>query len=723
MAIDYNKLVSQPKVATSVGGVDYNKIISGKSESAIVPKISTIPDFLGGGAYYNPAPGKLQKEPRTTYGGVKQTPGQQRDDIVPVSLGGANVSPKNIRLEPTVGGGANTKTDPIEIQTAADYKAGKISLPEARLRILTAKQRQIDGLRTTVGQQLFGALKDASKVVGDFALGIAKPFIKSGELLAKGGQTLGQVAKAGVQLAGGNKEGAKETIDTQAKKLLKERAKPMTVAGKEINRIDSWKDTIGTALELASYSIGAGEGLAAKNILKTTLTQGFKLGAKQAATRLAIGGGAMSLYSAGAAMQEDKSAKDIAISAAKGFPIGMAFEVGMLGVGAGGALIFKSFKNVIRGARPTNIIEKLAAEEGDKILPKTVKVGEEIKNASDPTISYEKVNELGVNESGEKILTKTEINPKTGTAKILVDKSLDATPGKKALAIEKELGDIIDGRLKGVELRPQTAISRSLESFGLKIGKPREIIAQDLEKETKKFGGLGPAIEKYKVNPEAIKKEAPTLGALLEHQTDPNLQIHTTSDTDLINHHISNMEKMNKAELPRSEGDIVTPRAALRLEAKAVEKDLMKQIEGLPEREVNHIKDQASEYAKLARNRQMSEEIAMGLKDAPGKLKASYVWVQEANRAAREGDVNMIQKLAKSPLVTKFSEEGSSIRMLREMDATNPVSVIEKTNKIKAKKFADSGKVEKTTKDLKEVARKSGPNKETWSQFIESIRC
>lgn len=121
-------------------------------------KKATLPDFLGGGSYTidTKNPGKVVNTGRSTYGGVDTKKDYQRDDIVPVSLGGDNSSPKNIRSVPTEKNPAQ-----LEAQIAQDYKDGKITLGQARLKILTFKQERDNPLPTqNLAKNLFAAAKE-----------------------------------------------------------------------------------------------------------------------------------------------------------------------------------------------------------------------------------------------------------------------------------------------------------------------------------------------------------------------------------------------------------------------------------------------------------------------------------------------------------------------------------------------------------------------------------
>ena len=125
-------------------------------------KTSYISPWLGGGAYTTQIgqPNTLVKTGGSTghnegsptaYGGVKEIPGNERADIVPVSLGGVNSDKANI--SPQVLIPENQRDKPVNL-TEADkylnnevlpaYKAGKLSLPQARLAVLTFQQQHYD---------------------------------------------------------------------------------------------------------------------------------------------------------------------------------------------------------------------------------------------------------------------------------------------------------------------------------------------------------------------------------------------------------------------------------------------------------------------------------------------------------------------------------------------------------------------------------------------------
>lgn len=101
-------------------------------------QIHQIPSDIGGGAYMlGVTPDTLTTTPRG-YAGLPQLSGQERDHITPISLGGASVK-ENLQYQqgnPNETGTATGEKDKLEQQLAKELKAGKISLSDARLKML-----------------------------------------------------------------------------------------------------------------------------------------------------------------------------------------------------------------------------------------------------------------------------------------------------------------------------------------------------------------------------------------------------------------------------------------------------------------------------------------------------------------------------------------------------------------------------------------------------------
>lgn len=151
-----------------------------------------------GGAFSAPGGNieKLVNTGHTSYGGEPSVKGFERDDIVPVSLGGQNNNPDNISLQPM---DQASYRDNVEKYYAAQYKAGKVPLNAARDAVLNWKNtdipgqvafdRKLGGPQTVPGQFLSSLTEMPKKIVDgvhaffnapdDSTLGIIKNALKA----------------------------------------------------------------------------------------------------------------------------------------------------------------------------------------------------------------------------------------------------------------------------------------------------------------------------------------------------------------------------------------------------------------------------------------------------------------------------------------------------------------------------------------------------------------
>lgn len=110
-------------------------------------KVFTLPEHLGGGQYLSGEPGELVKEERG-YGTMQTKVGYERDHKIPVALGGTSddhnmqyLENKRSFIEKILDKPAQLKNRQegkvlVEWKAIDDYKSGKISLDEARVRVL-----------------------------------------------------------------------------------------------------------------------------------------------------------------------------------------------------------------------------------------------------------------------------------------------------------------------------------------------------------------------------------------------------------------------------------------------------------------------------------------------------------------------------------------------------------------------------------------------------------
>ena len=131
-----------------------------------------LPEHLGGGRYLTNDKGELILS-RRSQDALPVSPEAERDHIFSVALGGVSTK-ENLQYLPETKEGRQAGKVTVEKQAIDDYKAGKLSLGEARLKVAT-KNQQIRGLSPTEEEQTVkGQLKKM------FNNAFVKPFTKEG---------------------------------------------------------------------------------------------------------------------------------------------------------------------------------------------------------------------------------------------------------------------------------------------------------------------------------------------------------------------------------------------------------------------------------------------------------------------------------------------------------------------------------------------------------------
>lgn len=145
--------------------------------------------------------------------------------------------------------------------------------------------------------------------------------------------------------------------------------------------------------------------------------------------------------------------------------------------------------------------------------------------------------------------------------------------------------------------------------------------------------------------------------------------------------------------------------------------------------EDNFMKNQADRALKLiTESPDQAKRIAMGEEQAPLGLKNESVYKALGEKAKAEGDTQTILDLAKSKVATEASIKGQDIKALDVGDHSNdPVKIIKDINESREKSLEKrSGKTKSKATDeiVKEIKSKKVPvTKQTWGDFIESIKC
>lgn len=706
-----------------------------KKSNVSEPKIKIMPKTGagGGGAFWQGKPGELINKGHATYGGVGTKAGYQRDDIFPVSLGGANESAENIRL-------VKTKDNPADFETkiAKDYKDGKLTLGQARMAVLIKKQEYLDKEAGVSQETLDNLPKAITETLGKAGKTIAIFFTGSTQAL---GKTLGQAAFSFTK--------EKKELDKLLGegKISIEEYSDITGADKTPKQI--YGQGFGTLLETLSFGTfgKATQGMKTFGLSKAapSVLQGFtakelsKLPIKEATKKiikesvneaLKIGAPLGAGFGASSAMQQNEDGKSILKEMLMG---------GAIGAGLQFTLSF--------GGRFLSMASEKAGPLGkDK----------GINNKIDPSIRYVPKKNLGVDKDGEKLLSKLETNKQTGEKTIFYDELLDKKPQKKAEVIDNIHGKIIDEKL-GVkaEITPkENILVRSLDDFAESQGKSTAQISNQITRELRNVKGdsfsdkFNNAVLKYKESPKIVKSQMPTLTAIIEYKPNPALARNVISENTLIREAFEIpptskekivLEQISSKIRKEAEGmiDNTAPKIDTKIskigksiETKTIEKGLTKGFKDLAEYNPITIKEQAEKISTLINDDfDNVSQIIRGKKPVPEGISGTYLIKAVEDFAQSKGDIKTLMDISKSPLTSETSRYAQELRMAAEREPDSAAVKIKEVREAKKQYLEEkSGKkikeIEKEEiKKIKKEIKKKTPNKDAWVDFINEITC
>jgi hypothetical protein len=179
--------------------------------------------------------------------------------------------------------------------------------------------------------------------------------------------------------------------------------------------------------------------------------------------------------------------------------------------------------------------------------------------------------------------------------------------------------------------------------------------------------------------------------------------------------------------VPKPQGDTISGNAA-RIEQVALEKKLTDKMGDLPQYKSINMKEQAKEATDLiSTNKQQAIDIIDGKANPPGNLKAQSVHQALEDIAVREGDADLLTKLAKSNVNTELSESAQNLRIAAERD---PHSAVEQIRQIRDARRATAEKRSKTTvaneaKNVRQKVEAATPKatKQDWNSFVKELTC
>lgn len=186
-------------------------------------------------------------------------------------------------------------------------------------------------------------------------------------------------------------------------------------------------------------------------------------------------------------------------------------------------------------------------------------------------------------------------------------------------------------------------------------------------------------------------------------------------------------------EKPLITPEIKTSKLAQGVETKAIQKGLTQGFGGLPEYAKVNVADQAKSASDLLKaDPERATRIALGHERPPEGLLPESAFVAVEKQAHKTGNVDLLRRLAtESTLSSEATGMGQRIRLLGERNPNSAVTGIRKV--VEARKTAAEAKlVKKGTTVNKEISatvrqiRQSTPMKITrqdWHAFIEGIKC
>lgn len=175
-------------------------------------------------------------------------------------------------------------------------------------------------------------------------------------------------------------------------------------------------------------------------------------------------------------------------------------------------------------------------------------------------------------------------------------------------------------------------------------------------------------------------------------------------------------------------GETKTRGLSKTVESKFIEDKLTSSFGDLPEYDVAQVKDQAKKAAEFINNNsEAAIRVAKGEEQPPEGILASSVHIGVRQLARKTGDVELGRQLAHSRFATDITTMAQNIRMLRDQDPTDPVSLIQKIEKSNSDALARTAKgkdtIKKTVEQNKEAIKQAKSGAWDPIKFIKSIEC
>lgn len=171
-------------------------------------------------------------------------------------------------------------------------------------------------------------------------------------------------------------------------------------------------------------------------------------------------------------------------------------------------------------------------------------------------------------------------------------------------------------------------------------------------------------------------------------------------------------------------GDKKISGAALATEARAIESGLQSSLGDLPTFDSVVFKDQAPAIAELfLKDPERAQAIGLGERAAPKDMIPELVQAELERRARLEGDWDLVRKIANSKLTRESTTLAQRLRARGENGGTTPSAVIRAVQEAKQAATKKRGQFEKAIKRVVDQMKDITPDKKTWRDHLEDIRC
>lgn len=208
-------------------------------------------------------------------------------------------------------------------------------------------------------------------------------------------------------------------------------------------------------------------------------------------------------------------------------------------------------------------------------------------------------------------------------------------------------------------------------------------------------------------------------------------KLHEIYDTLREKHNFPDMDAKESSSTESAIDNVGTSKVGRTLEQKTIEKGLTNAFSELAEYDKITIKGQAEKMATLLEEPDRITKIISGEEPLPSDIRSgSFIQAVEA-KALADGDVQTLQNLAKSKITSDTSVAAQELRTLVGRNPDSPLAKMKEVEKAREdaaqkrlpKNTTVKDAVKKEVAKIKDVVKKSAPNRQDFQDFLRQISC